>query len=96
MGIEEPHDVQAVAASFVMNLQRQELTAVEKGVALLRLALLIARRLATEQELDPLMVTPRRSSVSPTPLTPTLWNHWRPGRGRRHRRGFLGLGQGGP
>ena len=46
--VTEPSDLDAIANPFIVNLQRQDLTAIEKGAALLRLALLVARRLADQ------------------------------------------------
>jgi hypothetical protein len=55
--ITEPTELTAVAHAFIVNLQRQDLTPVEKGGALLRLALLVGRRLLDEQGEDPALVT---------------------------------------
>ena len=46
--VEESSEVEAVAHALIVNLQREDLTALEKGAAMLRLALLVARRIATE------------------------------------------------
>ncbi|HZW31218.1 MAG TPA: ParB/RepB/Spo0J family partition protein, partial [Isosphaeraceae bacterium] len=46
--VEEPSELEAVARPLIVNVQREDLTAVEKGAALLRLARLVARRLAEE------------------------------------------------
>jgi hypothetical protein len=46
--IEEPTELEAVAHALIVNVQREDLTALEKGAALLRLALLVAKRLATD------------------------------------------------
>jgi ParB-like chromosome segregation protein Spo0J len=46
--IEEPTELEAVARALIVNVQREDLTAIEKGAALLRLALLVARRLGTD------------------------------------------------
>jgi len=45
---EEPSELTAVAHALIVNLQREDLTALEKGAALLRLALLVAQRLSAE------------------------------------------------
>lgn len=42
-------DLEEVAHALIVNVQRQDLTAVEKGAALLRLALLVGRGLAAEE-----------------------------------------------
>jgi hypothetical protein len=46
--VAESGEVEAVAHALIVNLQREDLTALEKGAAMLRLALLVARRLAAE------------------------------------------------
>jgi hypothetical protein len=46
--VAEASEVEAVAHALIVNLQREDLTALEKGAAMLRLALLVARRLAAE------------------------------------------------
>jgi hypothetical protein len=46
--VEESSEVEAVAHALIVNLQREDLTALEKGAAMLRLALLIARNRAAE------------------------------------------------
>ncbi len=45
--VAEPTELEAVAHALIVNVQREDLTALEKGAALLRLALLVAQRLAT-------------------------------------------------
>ena len=55
--VEEASELEAVARAFIVNLQRQDLTAVEKGAALLRLALLMGKHLAQERGDDPAAVT---------------------------------------
>ena len=55
--VEESDELAAVAHPLIVNLQRQDLTAIEKGAALLRLALAVGRRLATEAGVDPGAVT---------------------------------------
>jgi ParB-like chromosome segregation protein Spo0J len=47
--VAEPSELEEVAHALIVNVQRQDLTAVEKGAALLRLALLVGRRLAAER-----------------------------------------------
>jgi hypothetical protein len=42
VAVAEPSELEAVARALIVNLQREDLTALEKGVALLRLALLVA------------------------------------------------------
>lgn len=44
--VEEATDLEGIAHPLIVNLQRQDLTAIEKGAALLRLALLVGRRFA--------------------------------------------------
>jgi hypothetical protein len=46
--VEESSEVEAVAHALIVNLQREDLTALEKGAAMLRLALLVAHRRALE------------------------------------------------
>jgi hypothetical protein len=46
--VEEATELEAVAHSLIVNVQREDLTALEKGAALLRLALLVARRLSAD------------------------------------------------
>jgi hypothetical protein len=46
VAVEEPGELEAVAHALIVNVQREDLTALEKGAALFRLALLVARRLA--------------------------------------------------
>jgi len=48
--VEEPGEIEAIARALIVNLQREDLTALEKGAALLRLALVVARHLATGEE----------------------------------------------
>ena len=48
--VSEPTELEALAHALIVNLQRQDLTPLEKGAALLRLALLVGRRLAEEGE----------------------------------------------
>jgi hypothetical protein len=58
MLVEEPTELAAIAHPLIVNLQRQDLTAIEKGAALLRLALLVGRQLASETgEVDESAVT---------------------------------------
>jgi hypothetical protein len=47
--VAEAGEVEAVAHALIVNLQREDLTALEKGAAMLRLALLVARRLAADE-----------------------------------------------
>lgn len=47
--VAEPSELEEVAHALIVNVQRQDLTAIEKGAALLRLALLVGRRLAAER-----------------------------------------------
>jgi ParB-like nuclease domain len=55
---EEPSELTAVAHALIVNLQREDLTALEKGGALLRLALLVAQRLSAESgEADTTTIT---------------------------------------
>ncbi len=44
--VAEPGELEAVAHALIVNVQREDLTALEKGAALLRLALLVAQRLS--------------------------------------------------
>ncbi|MGH2459866.1 MAG: ParB/RepB/Spo0J family partition protein, partial [Chloroflexota bacterium] len=46
--VEEPSELEAVARPLIVNVQREDLTALEKGAALLRLARLVAARLARD------------------------------------------------
>ncbi|MCC6630126.1 MAG: ParB/RepB/Spo0J family partition protein [Chloroflexi bacterium] len=46
--VDEPTELEAVARPLIVNLQRQDLTPIEKGAALLRLALLVAKRLTDQ------------------------------------------------
>ncbi len=50
--VEEPTELEAVARSLIVNLQREDLTALEKGAALLRVARLVAERLARDAGAD--------------------------------------------
>ncbi len=55
--VAEPTELEAVAHALIVNVQREDLTALEKGAALLRLALLVAHRLgsdAGEESSEPL------------------------------------------
>lgn len=46
--VEEPSELEGIAHGLIVNLQREDLTALEKGAALLRLALVVARHLDRE------------------------------------------------
>jgi ParB-like chromosome segregation protein Spo0J len=50
--VAEPSEVEAVARALIVNLQREDLTALEKGGALLRLALLVAAKVVEESATD--------------------------------------------
>lgn len=50
--VEEPSELEAVARPLIVNVQREDLTALEKGAALLRLARLVAARLAGDAGSD--------------------------------------------
>ena len=55
--VEEPSELASIAHPLIVNLQREDLTALEKAAALLRLALAVGRYLAVEQGHDPGVVT---------------------------------------
>jgi hypothetical protein len=57
MLVEEPTELAAIAHPLIVNLQREDLTAIEKSAALLRLALATGKHLAAEQGIDPRSVT---------------------------------------
>lgn len=67
--VEEPGEIEGIARALIVNLQREDLTALEKGAALLRLALLVARHLASGDEtplgLDALLGTAVEESAEP-------------------------------
>lgn len=47
--VDEPSELEGIAHGLIVNLQREDLTALEKGAALLRLALVVARHLDREE-----------------------------------------------
>lgn len=67
--VEESGEISGIARALIVNLQREDLTALEKGAALLRLALLVARHLATGDDgpvgLDALLGTASAGDLEP-------------------------------